>query len=80
MCSSKAKQTLYAYCWYGGGWVRVLFVSFCQTLVKKNPKRSFIGMVKVVEGLISTEDLEKDFGFHFPWVELGKLPSVTLVS
>jgi hypothetical protein len=39
---------------------------FSKPLSKK-PKRSFIGLVKVVEGLISTEDLEKDFGFHFPW-------------
>jgi hypothetical protein len=39
---------------------------FSKPLSKK-PKRSFIGLVKVVEGLISTEDLEKDFGSHFPW-------------
>jgi hypothetical protein len=39
---------------------------FSKPLSKK-PKRSFIGLVKVVEGLISAEDLEKDFGFHFPW-------------
>ena len=38
---------------------------FSKPLSKK-PKRSFIGLVKVVEGLISAEDLEKDFGFHFP--------------
>jgi hypothetical protein len=43
-------------------------------------KRSFIGLVKIVEGVISAEDLEKDFGFHFPWAVLGKPPSVTLVS
>jgi hypothetical protein len=39
---------------------------FSKPLSKK-PKRSFIGLVKVVEGLISADDLEKDFGFHFPW-------------
>jgi hypothetical protein len=35
--------------------------------LSNKPKRSFIGLVKIVEGLISAEDLEKDFGFHFPW-------------
>jgi hypothetical protein len=39
---------------------------FSKPLSNK-PKRSFIGLVKIVEGLISAEDLEKDFGFHFPW-------------
>jgi hypothetical protein len=38
---------------------------FAKPLSNK-PKRSFIGLVKIVEGLISAEDLEKDFGFHFP--------------
>jgi hypothetical protein len=39
---------------------------FSKPLSNK-PKRSFIGLVKIVEGLILAEDLEKDFGFHFPW-------------
>jgi hypothetical protein len=39
---------------------------FSKPLSNK-PKRNFIGLVKIVEGLISAEDLEKDFGFHFPW-------------
>jgi hypothetical protein len=38
---------------------------FSKPLSNK-PKRSFIGLVKIVEGLIKAEDLEKDFGFHFP--------------
>jgi hypothetical protein len=38
---------------------------FSKPLSKK-PKRSFISLVKVVEGLISAEDIEKDFDFHFP--------------
>jgi hypothetical protein len=44
---------------------------FAKPLSRK-PKRSFIGLVKVVEGLISAEDLEKDFGFHFPWGKTWK--------
>jgi hypothetical protein len=44
---------------------------FAKPLSRK-PKRSFIGLVKVVEGLISIEDLEKDFGFHFPWGKTWK--------
>jgi hypothetical protein len=39
---------------------------FAKPLSNK-PKRSFIGLVKIVEGLITADDLEKDFGFHFPW-------------
>jgi hypothetical protein len=45
---------------------------FAKPLSKK-PKRSFIGLVKVVEGLVSTEELEKDFEFHFPWGETWKV-------
>jgi hypothetical protein len=44
---------------------------FAKPLSRK-PKRSFIGLVKVVEGLISAEDLEKNFGFHFPWGKTWK--------
>jgi hypothetical protein len=44
---------------------------FVKPLSKK-PKRSFIGLVKVVEGLVSAEELEKDFEFHFPWGKLGR--------
>jgi hypothetical protein len=39
---------------------------FAKPLSNK-PKHSFIGLVKIIEGLITAEDLEKDFGFHFPW-------------
>jgi hypothetical protein len=39
---------------------------FSKPLSNK-PKHNFIGLVKIVEGLISAEDLEKDFSFHFPW-------------
>jgi hypothetical protein len=26
----------------------------------------------VIEGLVSAEDLERDFGFHFPWGKMWK--------
>jgi hypothetical protein len=44
---------------------------FAKPLSRKL-KRSFIGLVKVTKGLISAEDLEKDFGFHFPWGKTWK--------
>jgi hypothetical protein len=44
---------------------------FAKPLSKK-PKRVFIGLVKVIEGLVSAEDLEKDFGFHFSWGKMWK--------
>jgi hypothetical protein len=44
---------------------------FAKPLTKK-PKRVFIGLVKVIEGLVSAEDLERDFGFHFPWNKMWK--------
>jgi hypothetical protein len=44
---------------------------FAKPLSRK-PKRSFIGLITVMEGLISAEDLEKDFGFHFPWGKTWK--------
>jgi hypothetical protein len=44
---------------------------FAKPLIKK-PKRVFIGLVKVIEGLVSAEDLERDFGFHFPWGKMWK--------
>jgi hypothetical protein len=44
---------------------------FAKPLSRK-PKRSFISLVTVMEGLISAEDLEKDFGFHFPWGKTWK--------
>jgi hypothetical protein len=44
---------------------------FTKPLSKK-PKRVFIGLVKVIEGLVLAEDLEKDFGFHFPWGKMWK--------
>lgn len=33
----------------------------------KNPKAGFPGLVKILEGMVSSSDLEKDFAFHFPW-------------
>jgi hypothetical protein len=44
---------------------------FAKPMSKKS-KRVFIGLVKVIEGLVSAEDLEKDFGFHFPWGKMWK--------
>jgi hypothetical protein len=44
---------------------------FAKPLTKK-PKRVFIGLVKVIERLVSAEDLERDFGFHFPWGKMWK--------
>jgi hypothetical protein len=44
---------------------------FAKPLSRK-PKRSFIGLITVLEGLISAEDLEKYFGFHFPWDKTWK--------
>jgi hypothetical protein len=32
----------------------------------RNPKSGFQGLVKIIEGVVSKTDLEKDFGFHFP--------------
>jgi hypothetical protein len=51
---------------------------FAKPLSKK-PKRSLIGLVKVIDGLVSAEDLEKDFGFHFPQGKVWKVTNVTLV-
>jgi hypothetical protein len=33
----------------------------------RNPKPGFLGLVKILEGVVSKAQLEKDFGFHFPW-------------
>jgi hypothetical protein len=44
---------------------------FAKPLNKKT-KRVFIGLVKVIEGLVSVEDLERDFGFHFSWGKIWK--------
>jgi hypothetical protein len=49
-----------------------LYSSHFAKPLSRKPKRSFIGLVKVVEGLISAKDLEKDFGFHFPWGKTWK--------
>jgi hypothetical protein len=35
--------------------------------ISKKPKRSLLGLVKIVEGIVSAGDLERDFSFHFPW-------------
>jgi hypothetical protein len=42
------------------------YLSHFTKPISKKPKRVFIGLVKVIEGLVSAEDLAKDFGFHFP--------------
>jgi hypothetical protein len=39
---------------------------FAKNAAKK-PRKSFLGLVKVIEGEVGCEDLEKDFSFHFPW-------------
>jgi hypothetical protein len=44
---------------------------FAKNATKK-PRKSFLGLVKVIEGEIRCEDLEQDFSFHFPWGKLGK--------
>jgi hypothetical protein len=43
------------------------YLSHFAKPISKKPKRVFIGLVKVIEGLVSADDLAKDFGFHFPW-------------
>lgn len=53
-------------------------VIFAAKPLSKKPKRSFIGLVKVVEGLVSTEELEKDFRFHLTWGKLGRPLNVIL--
>jgi hypothetical protein len=39
---------------------------FAKNAAKK-PRKSFLGLVKVIEGEVRCEDLEHDFSFHFPW-------------
>jgi hypothetical protein len=39
---------------------------FAKNAAKK-PRKSFLGLVKVLEGEVRCEDLEQDFSFHFPW-------------
>jgi hypothetical protein len=48
------------------------YLSHFAKPISKKPKRVFIGLVKVIEGLVSAEDLAKDFGFHFPWGKTWK--------
>jgi hypothetical protein len=48
------------------------YISHFAKPISKKPKRVFIGLVKVIEGLVSAEDLAKDFGFHFPWGKTWK--------
>jgi hypothetical protein len=48
------------------------YLSHFAKPISKKPKRVFIGLVKVIEGLVSAEDLVKDFGFHFPWGKTWK--------
>jgi hypothetical protein len=44
---------------------------FAKNAAKK-PRKSFLGLVKVIEGEVRCEDLEKDFSFHFPWGRIWK--------
>lgn len=39
---------------------------FAKTFVKKS-KLNHFGLVRVLDGVVSAEYLEKDFVFHFPW-------------
>jgi hypothetical protein len=48
------------------------YLSHFAKPISKKPMRVFIGLVKVIEGLVSAEDLAKDFGFHFPWGKTWK--------
>jgi hypothetical protein len=48
------------------------YLSHFAKPMSKKPKRVFIVLVKVIEGLVYVEDLENDFGFHFPWGKMWK--------
>jgi hypothetical protein len=43
------------------------YASLFAKNVAKKPRKSFLGLVKVIEGEIRCEDLEQNFSFHFPW-------------
>jgi hypothetical protein len=38
----------------------------------KKPKKLFLGLVKILEGILYVDELEKDFGFHIPWGKIWK--------
>jgi hypothetical protein len=44
---------------------------FAKNAAKK-PRKSFLGLVKVIEGEVRCEDMEQDFSFHFPWGKTWK--------
>lgn len=44
---------------------------YAKNLAKKS-KKNILGLVRVLEGYVSAEDLETDFGFHFPWGRVWK--------
>jgi hypothetical protein len=50
---------------------------FAKPLTKK-PKRVFIGLVKVIEGVVLVEDLERDLIFISLGVRCGRLLNVIL--
>lgn len=56
------------------------YLSHFAKPLSKRQKRSFIGLVKVIDGLVSVEDLEKILGSISHGGKHGKLPSVMLGS
>lgn len=44
---------------------------FAKSSLNK-PKQACLGLVKILEGKVTTADLEKDFSFHFPWGRVWK--------
>jgi hypothetical protein len=54
-----------------------MLLSLLKMLQK--PRKSFLDLVKVIEGEVRCEDLEHDFSFHFPWGRTWKPPNVLLV-
>lgn len=77
MRASEAKQTMHAHICMAVDGLGFYLSHFSKPLSKK-PKRSFNGLVKVIEGLVSVKDLEKILVLIFRGESLGKLPSVTL--
>jgi hypothetical protein len=71
LCPAKAKQTHHAHVGMAADGLGFYLSHFAKPLNKKT-KRVFIGLVKVIEGLVSAEGLERDFGFHFPWGKMWK--------
>jgi hypothetical protein len=48
------------------------YTSQCAKSSVKKAKPNFLGLVKILEGRVSAEDLAKDFEFHFPWGRVWK--------